>query len=244
MCSVSLLRFNEKLLVTMNRDERRERHEAGLFVDESQIYPIDSHAGGTWCGANKHGLIAALLNRYQDAHKSDGTTSRGTLIPLLLEQHSLEDAGQYLAALSLESFNPFTLILSDRIQTSVWSWNGVQLGIEDLTREPFVFFSSSSIDADKITAERSLVFKNKIYGNPQTEISAEKILTVHASRNESTHSRAILMDRDVSHTKSIVQMTLNPASVAFDYYDESALTPVREGVHSLPLMTASTSLSL
>jgi uncharacterized protein with NRDE domain len=68
MCTVTVLRSPERLLLTMNRDERRTRGEelaprkAGGGSSPAWIGPADGAKGGTWFGANDRGIMACLLN--------------------------------------------------------------------------------------------------------------------------------------------------------------------------------------
>lgn len=95
MCTVTIDRRAEQLLVTMNRDERWTRaseappalHQADPG-SESWIGPTDGERGGTWIGANSAGVVACILNAYAEGDlellaRSD-VPSRGEIIPALL----------------------------------------------------------------------------------------------------------------------------------------------------------------
>ena len=97
MCTVTIYRRSEQLLVTMNRDERWTRasempptlHQA-KSGSESWIGPTDGERGGTWIGANSAGVVACILNAYADGDlellgRSD-VPSRGEIIPSLLDR--------------------------------------------------------------------------------------------------------------------------------------------------------------
>ena len=73
MCTVLFLQGPPgHFILAGNRDEMRTRDRALPPVVDARgqyrlIYPVDATAGGTWMGANTHGMVATLLNHYQDA---------------------------------------------------------------------------------------------------------------------------------------------------------------------------------
>lgn len=132
MCTVTLFRSAERLLVTMNRDERRTRADereprrAGGRGHPRWIGPADGDTGGTWFGANDRGVVSCLLNAYApgdiELFGRDDVPSRGGIIPELLTR-SPEEAGHWLEA----EFDPspypsFTLLLATPETTDVFSW--------------------------------------------------------------------------------------------------------------------------
>lgn len=68
MCTVTVHRSANRLLVTMNRDEARDRAPevppAIHHNDVNWLAPSDSARGGTWIGVNDRGVVACLLNGY------------------------------------------------------------------------------------------------------------------------------------------------------------------------------------
>jgi len=95
MCTVTIRRGPEDLLVTMNRDERWTRdaerpptlHPAGPGRP-AWMAPPDGERCGTWIGANDAGVVACLLNGYApgdlDLFARPDVPSRGEIIPALL----------------------------------------------------------------------------------------------------------------------------------------------------------------
>ncbi|MCX7017196.1 MAG: NRDE family protein [Candidatus Sumerlaeota bacterium] len=68
MCTATLHRSEDSLLLTMNRDELHSRAPeippAIRAGDPAWMAPTDSQAGGTWIGVNDRGLAVCLLNAY------------------------------------------------------------------------------------------------------------------------------------------------------------------------------------
>src|SRR6185295_4903314 len=108
-------------------DERRDRPAAippmkRLLSHRTAIYPQDPLGGGTWIGSNDVGLAAALLNRRVNAGapvNERPLRSRGLIIPPLLDASSVTEAVDMAADLDPARFNPFRLIVVERMVACV-----------------------------------------------------------------------------------------------------------------------------
>jgi hypothetical protein len=105
------------ILVAGNRDELRARKSAppGLFVGARHriLSPRDRVAGGTWIGVNEAGLFAGLTN-LAGVPRREGTTSRGSLPHLALDQDGIDAAVEAVReSVSARRFDGFQLLLSD-----------------------------------------------------------------------------------------------------------------------------------
>lgn len=213
MCTVTIHRTTESVLVTMNRDEARfrapEKPPQILYDAHSRPWmaPIDSQAGGTWFGANERALQACLLNRYlpADALKLDGLgqpPSRGRIIGELLARGPEREAFAWLH----EVFDPkpypsFWLLVIGSQNTHSFAWNGqmLELGIHD---EPWSLFSSSSWRTDEVLTYRRQEFEAWVArGAP----FAGQIPSFHLWQPPDRAEWAPLMDREYSATRSITQ---------------------------------------
>ena len=110
------------LLLAANRDERLDRAwdpPAAYWSERpSVIAGRDRTAGGTWMGVNRHGLVAAVLNRTGSLGPASGKRSRGTL-PLIALDHGLAaDAARAIGTLDGTEYRSFNLVLADR--DGVW----------------------------------------------------------------------------------------------------------------------------
>ncbi len=130
MCTVSHCLAPHRLLVTMNRDERRERPaESPPRLHNGPfpwIGPTDGEGGGSWIGVNSRGTVACLLNGYPTADLgSKANRSRGGIIPQLLEQG---DAGPALEWLSRRfdptPYQPFKLLVYSTARGEALVWDG------------------------------------------------------------------------------------------------------------------------
>ena len=101
MCTVVLLirpGHDWPVMLAANRDERLDRawdapaeHWGG---HPGVIAGRDRTAGGTWMGINRHGVVAAVLNRQGSLGPAPGKRSRGDLPLLALQHHSAQAAAE------------------------------------------------------------------------------------------------------------------------------------------------------
>jgi Transport and Golgi organisation 2 len=134
MCTLSFLPSRRGFVLAMNRDERTSRVEGlpprlGRAGAHRCLYPSEPD-GGSWIGINERGLTLALINWYEKPQRDRGlTTSRGVVIPRLLQADGIATAGALLKALPLARINPFRLIAISLSQGAIreWRWDGKTL---------------------------------------------------------------------------------------------------------------------
>lgn len=232
MCSVSFLIYPEFSVLTMNRDEARNRAELGRLVHAKDpalsVYPQDARAGGTWFGANRFGVAMTLLNRYQDPQRSSDVISRGHIIPKLLAFNSIaaiRDAIEHHHALELTRFNPFDLVIAQRHGAHQLSWNGVHARWQSFAHTLFV--SSSAVSTDHVIAHRKQVFEQWLSSKHDTHHlpteAANVLLEVHLARHDDTNI-AIRMERAHSHSKSICQLRFDGSGHDLSYWNEQSIS--------------------
>ncbi len=120
MCTVVLLirpGHVWPLVLAANRDEMLHR-AWDLPGTHWPAYPgviagRDQSGGGTWMGLNRHGVVAAVLNRQGSLGPAPGKRSRGELPLLALRHASAQDAATSIAALDASAWRSFNLILAD-----------------------------------------------------------------------------------------------------------------------------------
>lgn len=120
MCTVILLRrpgHPWPLLLAANRDERLDRPwdpPAAHWPDRPGVIGgRDRTAGGTWLAMNRHGVVAAALNRPGSLGPAPGYRSRGELPLLALEHPSAARAAEALSALPAGAWRSFNLVVAD-----------------------------------------------------------------------------------------------------------------------------------
>ena len=106
MCTVALLQGPAgHLILAGNRDEQRTRKRAlppshVRIQGTLALMPIDADAGGTWIGVNERGLVASILNAYEEDAWFEPATpvmSRGVILQDMLGAHDPEHASTLLS---------------------------------------------------------------------------------------------------------------------------------------------------
>ncbi len=212
MCTVTAYTSSDSLIVTMNRDERVDRHEAGWRIDTqpstNYLYPIDGATSGTWFGVLSSGIILCLLNRYQD-HKAEKKTSRGQIITQALELGKYHRIVDWLENKFVkEIFNPFRLLIFKQQCIDIYDWNNSTLTHQQLLDQPWFIATSSSKNADYIIPYRNRLFTDWLKTNP----TPKNIMDFHLKQDQNAKSESILMSRSYSHTKSIIQCIVDNIS--------------------------------
>ncbi len=240
MCTLTVISGNNSgknsLVVTMNRDELRTRTEIGtLLTGRSKVsgvsycYPLDSLHGGTWFGCNSAGIVLALLNRYQDKI-DESMESRGLIIATLISCGSIAEMLHELQDGLGRNSNPHDLIIANADALLRWSWNGSNSEVdESRTPSPFML-SSSSMHTEHTLAKRKQMFHKYLAEHQHDGMNADQILThYHLLQDSADPSGSILMSRQHSHTKSIVQARLSDGAVEVVYLNEATLRELPAG---------------
>ncbi len=120
MCTVVLLirpGHTWPLLLAANRDELLERAwdpPAAYWPDQPGVMAgRDRSGGGTWMGVNRHGVVAAVLNRPGSLGPAAGKRSRGELPLIALAHASATAAAEAIAATDAGTWRSYNLVLAD-----------------------------------------------------------------------------------------------------------------------------------
>ena len=225
MCTLTIYSGKKRCVVTMNRDELRTRKESGLLHSRSGTharlhYPVDVASGGTWFGVNNRGVILCLLNRY-DAPQGDSVTSRGDIVPRALEQGDFDRVSDWLQKLDARPYNPFDAFLVTRKRIMHFSWDGCGYSVDSPEPRPWTLFSSSGLMTEEVTAFRQSFFKawSQEVGKKLTD--ADEILRgFHLIQVDGMETHSVLMERERSHTKSVIQAVLEGKSLKLRYFPD------------------------
>jgi hypothetical protein len=105
------------VVLVANRDERLARPwdpPAAWWPDQPDVIAgRDRLAGGTWMGVNRHGVMAAVLNRQGSLGPAPGKLSRGALPLLALRHATAASAARALEALDGGKWRGFNMVLAD-----------------------------------------------------------------------------------------------------------------------------------
>ena len=120
MCTVVILHrpgHATPVVIAANRDERLDRPwdpPAAYWPDLTGVIAgRDRSAGGTWMGLNRHGVVAAVLNRAGTLGPAAGKRSRGELPLLALAQPTAQASAAAIAALDGGQWRGFNMLLAD-----------------------------------------------------------------------------------------------------------------------------------
>lgn len=222
MCTLSVFSNDNRLIITMNRDEQRSRKEhKNLHITDTACFPVDIVSQGTWFGINKSGLVCALLNRYQDAHYNDKPKSRGTIIPEFLSYTSMSEAIQSANNLSFTDYNPFDFFVITHDEILSVSWDGVKSNIRKKVMSDVFFITSSSVNTADVLKYRHHIFSDFIQAGAY---DAMNILSqLHQQKSPHNDGDSIFMCRDDGHTKSITQVIMDLKQLELFYWPENIL---------------------
>jgi hypothetical protein len=209
----------------MNRDELRTRRETGLLhsrtgANARLYYPVDEVSGGTWFGVNNKGVILCLLNRYQVPQKT-GVKSRGDIIPAALEQGGFEAVADWLRRLQVKTYNPFDLFLITRKNLLHFSWDGYRFDWDTPDFKHWYLFASSGMMTEEVVAFRQNFFQAWCEEMGTKLIDADEILRgFHLIQIEGMETHSVLMEREKSHTKSVIQADFEGKAMKLKYIPE------------------------
>jgi len=215
MCTVTVRQTPGSLLVTMNRDEARTRapeHPPAVGFSETGlpwIAPRDGELGGTWMGVNAHGVVACLMNRYQDqkvAPSGANPPTRGLIVPAVLSAGDAEAALTFIeSSFYPDDFMPFTLLLIAHETAHEFAWHGAGRLEPTAHAGEWTMLSSSFFDTSRVLQWRAELFQEWLHDGAPFE---GDLPAFHVLQPVDRAYDAPLMDRDVSCTRSITQAVL------------------------------------
>lgn len=241
MCTVSIYQQDALCIVTMNRDERRDRLEAGLHetaacgLIPACTYPLDSLSGGSWVGINRAGFTLCLLNRYDPPPHSDTSDtnlprqwrSRGDIIPQALKTPDSSACNDFLRNMTVEDFPGFDLLLIEQGKTRLYRWNRRHYAVTDIESSPWYMLTSSSVASNHCSKRRHQQFLDFTRLVDTHSLAPELILEeLHYHQFADDKSASIFMEREQTHTKSITQIVMSSNAMSLNYLPQQSLEPM------------------
>ena len=240
MCTVTVCRSERRIIVTMNRDERYERHEGGLFErhagELAWCFPRDGESEGSWIATSNRGEFACLLNRYDTVTESQ-RPSRGGLVCEALRRSRQQSGSAWLAhSLQPQRYAPFTLLLytvDEGLLRTDWNGRAATTALIELDQDYMA--SSSSESAAEVLLYRQQCFARwQERGRP----CVSEVPRFHLEQCDRDPGRSVLMQRTATHSKSLTQLVLEEGGVELRYWDENAMNGWRQHAHlSTPAST-------
>jgi uncharacterized protein with NRDE domain len=135
MCSIILKISSEGVFIGANRDEMVAREwEMPAEYWPGVIGGRDVLGGGTWMGMNRHGVMAAVLNRTGTLGPAPGKNSRGELPILALRHETAQAAADALKGVDAGTYRSFNLVIADA--NGAFLLRGLEAGEPDVSRLP------------------------------------------------------------------------------------------------------------
>lgn len=222
MCSVIWQWNSHDLEVIFNRDEQKARAAAIApsclqLENTTVLMPLDPVGGGSWIATNEYGLTVALLNNYAVAPNPDKNyTSRGQLVRKLSAYTTRLDAEAALATLvENTSYAAFSLLIWDRNDAteSLYQWNEKDLKCLEIKQS---FFTSSSWNTEEVQAYRTESYFAHL---KSTEPDMKTFMKTVPDDYEKW---SVYMERELTQTVSISQISITENKTHFSYYDRLA----------------------
>ena len=226
MCSFSWREFDDHIAIAFNRDESvtRAKAEPPRQFDHQGIkylMPIDPDGGGSWICVNQAGFAFVLLNNYQAKLKSDtdGLKSRGKIIQELALCQDIKQVQNFIQQLSLQYFQPFSLLVVSQEYKSMWCYNGLdnELAAQQL---PLHWFSSAHPEADRVLSERAEAANNARIENDEDLILLHRShIPNNAQISSEDRTFSICMHHERGHTQSLTYIRLENEKATMKYWN-------------------------
>ncbi len=222
-------------LVT-NRDESRRRAPAlppqhvRLAGGIEAVWPVDPTGGGTWIAGSTRGLVLAATNINPRpavaGNGRAGRSSRGLLIPDLIDAARAPEAIARLHTMDLSVFPPFRLIAVDGVAIVAAVWADEVLRIAERALGPVCYVSSGL--GDDVVADRLPLFDAMLTDQGPTPAMQDAF---HRHRWPDRPEASVLMSRAEARTVSTTIVEVREAAVGamvlMDYRDDAGVYRVR-----------------
>lgn len=236
MCTVTVLRRPDQVVLTMNRDELRERGaEIEPAIDRRtphsplRIAPMDGERKGTWVGVNEHGVAACLLNRYRpddlEVIGRPETPSRGWIVEELLSLSEDRVDDWLRDELDPTQFPSFTLIAVTAKSGAVLTWERGGTLERRWLSEGWSMETSAFWQADQVQAWRRDAFARWCEGGHRMVAGVPDFNLV---RDTSHPEFSPVMTRRRSMTRSITQVKISTRASRVDlrYWHREGERPI------------------
>lgn len=257
MCTLTIVRGTPDagagFRVLFSRDEQRSRPDAlpprlvrvGAF---DAIMPIDAGAGGTWLGVNARGVVAALLNRTDPAASAGrgtdgvsppqawvgswaGRTSRGHIVPALLESASLAEAHARASLIDPAEFAPFRVVVVTLAGRFEATSDGQRLEVGPVAgHTPAAMWTSSGLGDHVVRPARDEAFSR--WRNAPTFAAQEAF---HRLTQPDAGHLGVLMARADARTVSLTRVDVSPSRAELAYWPVDEAVGPRGPGHRLEL---------
>jgi uncharacterized protein with NRDE domain len=224
MCTVTIVPYDDGFRLVCNRDERRDRTAATppnvrRLEHRTAVFPLDPVSGGTWVGVNDAGLAAVLLNRTIDSMTTTSNrplSSRGLIIPTLLDCCSVPEVLEIAARLDPAHFDLFRLVVVQRMVAGMLTSDGLTLSAETVGVSRPLMVTSSSLGDAVVEAPRRRLFERLVLKNEGAWLAAQARFHAHQWRSRADIS--VRMERQAARTvsRTCISVTSHASELCYD----------------------------
>jgi len=221
MCTVSFVSVNNKVIITSNRDEQVARPamapQSYLINNKTITFPKDPKAGGTWYAIDENANVLVLLNGSAEKHiwNPPYKRSRGLIV---LEVISQTSPVVFWDTIDLDEVEPFTLVLFENRALYQLRWNGTVKDKQILDPAQNHIWSSSTLYAKDIRAQRAEWFHTFLDTNPF--VTEAEMLDFHRyTENDNQQNGLVINRNDSLKTLSITQTVIEKNKMVLLYSD-------------------------
>lgn len=212
MCIVSFYKEEDQILLTHSRDESIYRTtstniEKREWYGKTYYSPVDHEKNGSWIFYSEQ-YLACILNGGKIKPKELKPSYRRSRGLVLLDILKYNEVEEFIENEDLTGIAPFTILIHDRKnnKTFLLFWDEIQLDINDLSDETFIFRCSSTLYSFEKMKELENIF-------PKFNLSSPEIIF-------KLHEQIKMKPGDVAlekATTSITQIFANSSSINMKY---------------------------
>lgn len=221
MCTVTFIPFENRNVITSNRDEHTSRPVSFAPSEEvidglKIVYPKDPKAGGTWFAINENGAICVLLNGAFKKHLPTGNyrKSRGLI---LLDIISKDSPTIYLEQVDLSDIEPFTLVVLEDQKLMELRWDGTIKHCKDLDESKSHIWSSATLYDDEVVQHRKDLFETFL--TEKSKIDLADIISFHSNDYGDSENGFVIHRNSGLKTFSTTQATIAKDEIAMSHLD-------------------------
>lgn len=221
MCTVSFVCFQNKVIITSNRDEQvlRPALEPRRYVigNKNVFFPKDPKAGGTWFAVDENANAIVLLNGASEKHEWNPPyrKSRGLIVLDLIGSQSPISEWK---SIDLENIEPFTLVLYENQKLHQLRWNGSQKETAVLDGSRDYIWSSSTLYPQHIRQQRAEWFSHFLETKP--DVNEAEMFNFHRYTEDANRENGLVINRnDFLKTLSITQVVIEHNKVNLMHHD-------------------------
>lgn len=218
MCTLSIVRYNNQIIITSNRDDNPRRNATEIkkitFNNIPIYYPKDKLTDGTWLAFNGTGGVAILLNGGDNKHKKQPhhQISRGIIpIDFLKKNIGVE---QFEKSIDFYPFEPFTLVVYKNQTTATLKWNGDKTAVKTFNNQQNqMIWSSTTLYNPYVREQRHQLFKNHFNNKPLTASAIFELLSTPTNDLQN----GFYIKRPLVQTLSTSQLIINNHEIVFKH---------------------------